>query len=335
MQYIREQVWCPLSELILDWDDSFHHLMLNDKLRMSSYKKAIFQVVKSGMTVVDIGTGTGILSLWALQSGAQKVYGIEMNEDKIHQAKARISHAGFLENFEIFNALSFDTIIPERVDLVLSEILGNLGDNENMTPILADARNRFLKSGGAMLPMSLETLLVPVSSLKAHEQIRTRSYRSINEKHKLIMRGISDPFNLYYDCILPRTLYLSTPQIACKFNFDGNDHAEYAVCITFVVTRNAALTGFKGSFMAKLCNTVAFDITGDDIEKGQTSDCLKHCFLPINPYIEVKEEDIIDLVFSRSYPRNVSSLFAQVYSWKGTVYRKEKAIAHFKQTTEG
>ena len=52
--------------------------MLNDSIRMTAYEKAIKEVVKPGMTVLDIGTGTGILALWALKAGAKKVYAIEL-----------------------------------------------------------------------------------------------------------------------------------------------------------------------------------------------------------------------------------------------------------------
>ncbi len=45
--------------------------MLDDQIRMAAYKNAIQEVVKPGMVVLDLGTGTGILGLWALQAGAK------------------------------------------------------------------------------------------------------------------------------------------------------------------------------------------------------------------------------------------------------------------------
>src|SRR3989344_5211689 len=90
MQYQSEEVWFPLSEDILSWDYDFHRLMLNDQIRMDSYEVAIKEVIKPGMTVVDIGVGTGILSLWALEAGAKRVYGIDINKKIIEKAKKRI-----------------------------------------------------------------------------------------------------------------------------------------------------------------------------------------------------------------------------------------------------
>jgi len=45
LKYEAEQLWFPLSETILDWDDDFHDLMLNDSIRMKAYKSAIKEVV--------------------------------------------------------------------------------------------------------------------------------------------------------------------------------------------------------------------------------------------------------------------------------------------------
>ena len=106
MRYEEEQVWFPLSEDILSWDDDFHELMLRDYIRMVAYEKAIKEAVKPGMVVADLGTGTGILALWALEAGAEKVYGIDVNKDRIPQAQERIRKAGYADRFEIFNTYS-------------------------------------------------------------------------------------------------------------------------------------------------------------------------------------------------------------------------------------
>lgn len=335
MKYKSEEVWFPLSEDILSWDYGFHQLMLNDHIRMIHYQAAIKKVVKPGMTVVDIGVGTGILSLWALEAGAKKVYGIDVNKSIIEKARTELGKEGLLDRFEVFNDLSYQVFLPEKVDVIIFEILGNLGDNEDMTPILNDARTRFLKESGEIIPKKVETFLVPVSSAKAHQQILNGECKGVSEKYNLndllSKLEIQNKFDLYYDVIIPQNTYLSLPKLVVYFQFKGLDKAEYKNEITFVVERGGLFTGFKGYFVAELSDEVVLDISGDDIEKRETSDCWKHCFLPIENTFEVKNGDLIKLIFSRSYPKVRTSPFRQCYSWQGEVTREAKSIFAFSQ----
>src|SRR3989338_6823874 len=106
MKYEPKQVWFPLSENIGGWEKRFHTLMLNDRIRMRAYEQAVKEIVKPGMVVADIGTGTGILALWALEAGARQVYGVEMNSLVAPTAEARIAHAGYEKKFVLLNSCS-------------------------------------------------------------------------------------------------------------------------------------------------------------------------------------------------------------------------------------
>jgi len=336
MKYNEEEAWFPLSEDLLSWDRDFHILMLNDHIRMVNYEAAIKESVKPGMVVLDLGTGTGILAKWALEAGAKKVYGIELNEKIIPIAIKIINDAGFSDKFQIFQDLSYSVDLPEKVDIIISEILGNLSDNEDMVPILEDARKRFLKKDGIMLPKMVETFIVPIACDKAHSQIKNKICKCINEIYDLdcllVKLGIRNPFNLYYDIVLPKSSYLSEPQpVRREFKFEGNDGSEYQTKRLFRVKKSGLFTGFKGYFVAQLSENVFLDISGDDIDKRKTSDCWKHCYLPIENPFEVKVGDQIEIIYARRYPKNRSSHFRQYYSWKGCVKRKGKILHEFSQ----
>ena len=339
MKYKSEEVWFPLSEDILGWDIDFHTLMLNDHIRMVAYENAIKEIIKPGMTVLDIGTGTGILAKWALDAGAKRVYGVDVNKNMVPLALRRIKEAGYSNKFEIFNDFSYNVKLPEKVDVIISEILGNIVDNEDMVPILEDAKKRFLKEGGIMLPKRVGAYLVPVGSEKTYLQVKNKICKGVNKKYnlnKLLSRlGIKNQFNLYYDVIIPKSKYLSNPQLAHKeFKFDGDDKSEYQIKKTFVIKKKGLFTGFKGYFIAKLSNNVILDISGDDIKNRKTADCWKHCYLPIENPVKVKTGDRIELTYSRFYPKNRDSLFKQCYSWNGHVKRNGKGIYLFSQNMD-
>jgi len=67
---------------------NIHEEMIRDKARTEAYKRAIEQNrhLFEGKTVLDIGTGTGILSLFAARAGAKKVYAVD-NADIVHFAR--------------------------------------------------------------------------------------------------------------------------------------------------------------------------------------------------------------------------------------------------------
>jgi type I protein arginine methyltransferase len=332
MRYAPEEVWFAASLYILSWEEDFHDLMLNDQIRMEVYEKAIKTAVRPGMAVLDLGTGTGILAQWALEAGARVVYGIDVNEAIIPRALERMAAAGFADRFQVFNALSHQVSLPEKVDLLISEILGNMADNEGMVAILNDARPRFLGERGRMLPARATSFLVPVAAARAHAQVESGQCRGLSRRYDLreLLQslGVASPFNIYFDVIIPAGTYLAQPAVATRLAFEGDDPEEYSRELVFPVQRDGLLTGFKGYFVAELTEGVVLDISGDDIAGRRTSDSWKHCYLPIERPAAVRTGDQIELTFARGRPRQTSP-FQQRYRWSGRVRRGEQTIASF------
>lgn len=329
MRYSPEEVWFPCSLDIFGWDEKFHQLMLNDALRMAAYEAAVKCAVRPGVVVLDLGTGTGILAEWALQAGASIVYGIEVNGRILNIAKQKLQQAGFGARFVPVNALSFDAELPEKADLIISEIIGNFGDNEDCHRILADARTRFLKPGGQMLPERVTTFLVPVSSTRAHAQIRQGKCKAISESYNLedLLRRlqITDQFSIYYDVILPESCYLARPQKARVFDLAADQaQAAYEISLEFPVTEDGLLTGFKGYFVADLAAGITLDISGSDIVTRTASDSWKHCYLPIPEPLPVRRGEAIAITLSRLPQQDTKLPFSFRYRWQANV-RSEKA----------
>jgi protein arginine N-methyltransferase 1 len=219
------------------WDESFHDLMLNDSVRMNAYKKAIKEQVRQGDIVVDLGTGTGILAQWALEAGASKVYGIEFNENTLEIAKDNLVLFG--DRFIPVLGNSLNVNLPERVDIIISETIGNFADNENCVLFLKDAKKRFLKKDGIMIPQSISQMLVPVYSPR-------------------IQDGISAMEQLdYYEAVIPKEDHVASSICTNLFMFDQDEEIEYTKKEVFSLypgTNN--ITGFKGWFVAQLSESV-------------------------------------------------------------------------------
>ncbi|HEY8525431.1 MAG TPA: methyltransferase domain-containing protein [Acidimicrobiales bacterium] len=322
--YAVEQVWPPWSEqLAAGWGRDFHDQLLGDELRMRAYRLAIREAVRPGDVVVALGTGTGVLARWALEAGAARVYGIERDPDLLARAAEAAATAGLADRFVPVPGLSFEVALPERADVIVSEILGNLVDNEDCCRILDDAVRRFLAPGGRLLPRRAERYLVPVEACEAHAQVAASTPAA----------GRTNPFDAYYDVILPRRGYLASPRLDRAFGFVG-DPATYRSELVFAVDRPGTFTGFKGWFVADLSRTVVLDIAGDRIDGGRpgrtSSDSWKHAYLPVEHPVAVEPHDRITLSLSRSAPEGDGApASARSYRWVGTVRRGDDVVARF------
>ena len=140
----------------------FHHSMLADEVRTSSFLRAITEVVKPGDVVVDIGSGTGVLSLFAAMAGASRVYSIE-REPVIEIAGQIAERNGLSETISFVAGTSLEVEIPERADVLVTETIGNVGFDEGICTWVADARTRFLKQDASVVPGRVDAVASLVS----------------------------------------------------------------------------------------------------------------------------------------------------------------------------
>uniref|UniRef100_A0A3B3T7N9 Protein arginine N-methyltransferase 9 n=1 Tax=Paramormyrops kingsleyae TaxID=1676925 RepID=A0A3B3T7N9_9TELE len=118
----KENFYRAANWLVERW----HFLMLNDRRRNQKYRQAIQKAVESGCsTVLDIGTGTGILGMCAKQAGAARVYACELSKTMYELACEVVSANGMNGTIKILHKKSLEMEvpkdIPERVSLVVTE----------------------------------------------------------------------------------------------------------------------------------------------------------------------------------------------------------------------
>ncbi len=125
--------------------------MIADRARMDAYVRALRQTIKPESVVLDIGTGTGIFALLACQFGARRVYGVEP-DDAIQVAREIAAANGFAGRIEFIQKLSTDVALPERVDIIVSDLGGLLPWFQHHIPSIIDARQRLLAPQGRLIP---------------------------------------------------------------------------------------------------------------------------------------------------------------------------------------
>lgn len=140
---------------------AIHIKMLNDRARTGSYLAAIAEVVKPGDVVVDLGTGTGVLSVAAAKAGARHVYAIEASS--IGRSALSVFEANDLtDRITLVPGWSTQVNLAERGDVLVSEIIGNEPLEERILEATADAIKRHLKPDARFIPRTVRVYGLPV-----------------------------------------------------------------------------------------------------------------------------------------------------------------------------
>ena len=137
--------------------------MLEDKVRTSTYQKSMLENASefAGKVVLDVGAGTGILSYFAVQAGAKKVYAVEAsNMAQYAQVLAKNNNA--CDKIEVVAGRIEDITLPENVDIIVSEPMGYMLFNERMLETYLHAK-KWLKEGGNMYPTTGTLYVAPFS----------------------------------------------------------------------------------------------------------------------------------------------------------------------------
>ncbi|XP_077568324.1 protein arginine N-methyltransferase 8-B-like [Stigmatopora nigra] len=131
-----------------------HEEMLKDEVRTLTYRNSMYhnKHVFKDKIVLDVGSGTGILSMFAAKAGAKHVYGIECSS--ISEHSERIIKSNHLDSvITIINGKVEDVELPvEKVDIIISEWMGYCLFYESMLNTVIFARDKWLKPGGLMFP---------------------------------------------------------------------------------------------------------------------------------------------------------------------------------------
>lgn len=153
---------------------SFHVPMLLDDARNAAYARAVRQMVRPGMRVLEIGTGGGLLAMLCAQAGAI-VTTCETHPMIAATARAIVARNGLSDRVTVIAKQSDQMQIPEDMDapaeLVVHEIFGARLFDEGVTEALADARARLLLPGAPALPPRAEIRCALARSLGRRQRV--------------------------------------------------------------------------------------------------------------------------------------------------------------------
>jgi type I protein arginine methyltransferase len=139
-----------------------HIRMLNDRARTQAYQGAIQQMVTKSDVVVDIGTGTGILAAMAAAAGARHVYAIERTK-MASLAREFFKTNALSDRITVIEKPSMQVDLPEKADILVSELIGNDPLDEDVRGTTIDALERLLKPDARLIPERVRVYGLPLS----------------------------------------------------------------------------------------------------------------------------------------------------------------------------
>ena len=167
-----------------------HRTMICDRVRTGAFRRAIDSVVRPGDIVLDVGAGSGILSVFAARAGAARVYAVERTPAAV-LAQELAAANGVAEIVQVIHGDVTDLEPPERVDVIVSEWLGGFGIDEGMLVPVIVARDRWLKPGGVMIPR-----LVTAWAALVHDRYLAETVEFLRD----------NPYGLRFDDLLEKTV---------------------------------------------------------------------------------------------------------------------------------
>jgi protein arginine N-methyltransferase 1 len=146
-----------------------HRKLLGDRIRNQAFHAALKKVIQPGKTTVaDLGAGTGFLSFLASRLGAKHCTLVEYT-DTLDLAED-LARKNKITNLSFIKAHSAEIAKPPKVDVVISETLGNYALEENLLETLVDAR-RFLNKNGIIIPGRVRQYVAPLVSPRVTDEL--------------------------------------------------------------------------------------------------------------------------------------------------------------------
>lgn len=231
---------------------AIHGAMLADNVRNEALAAGIAALVRPGDLVIDVGAGSGLLSMLSVRAGARHVYALERGAMAL-LAKRLIELNQMSTSIEVVQMHSRHWPPPERADVILCETLGFAALDEGFRGSLVDARERMLRPGGSLLPGSVRILAVPVQASASHPDITCLDtilgldYRPLGG----VMRKAFQRHYIAYsdELAVPQTLF----DLDC---YTMNDTGRLTTQVVFPLTKPGTLAGFALWFEAELAQGI-------------------------------------------------------------------------------
>jgi len=295
--------------------------MIADGGRFAAYAKAIANAVRPGDAVVEIGCGPGVFAFLACRAGARRVYAIE-SDDIVQFARQLAAANGLADRVEFIQNDSRRVELPERVNVIVSDIRGPLPFRGSAIPSIEDARQRFLAPGGILIPQR-DMLKAAVIEAKEYYEELTAPWQKAADGLDL-SSSLSLILNGHYGVSFKPEQLFTEPLTWQVLDYTVGAATHAAAASRFRVARTGTAHGLCLWFETQLLGDIGYS-SGP----GGSATIYGQIFLPWLDSVTVAEGQEIQVELR-------ADLIGQdyVWSWNTTIFAPDAAPpTHFQQST--
>jgi len=295
--------------------------MIADTHRIGAYAKAIAAAVRPGDVVAEIGCGPGVFSLFACRAGAKRVYAID--KDPIVGLSRQLAAAnGFANQMQCLQHDSRSVELPERVNVIVSDIRGVLPFYGNAIRLMEDARLRFLRPRGVSIPQRDILMAAVIEAGEFYSAILSPWRDSVS----LIDFSPAVPLILhgFYSSKFKPEQLLTTPQSWCVLDYAAGAPVRAAARLSFQAKREGTGHGICLWFETQLFEDIGYSSGPDG-----AATIYRQMFLPWLDAVRVTHGQTIEV---RLQADLVASDY--IWRWETKIYGNSMEVQHhFQQST--
>lgn len=262
-----------------------HHGYVSDAVRLERFRTAIAKILKAGDTVADLGCGTGILGLLCLQAGASHVLAID-DGPMLEIARESLRRAGLSDKTTFIRGKSSRIELPESVDLVICDHVGYFGFDYGIIEFLRDAKQRFLKPGGMLVPAKIRLNLASVCSKQGDNLASAWQGENIPAEYRWLN---TYSINNKHAVDLDRGDVLSSPALLGEIDLNADNPAFFTWEASLHCERDGTTNGLAGWFDCELTEGVW--MTNSPL--AQSPIRRPQAFFPIGQAVQIKVGDTV------------------------------------------
>jgi SAM-dependent methyltransferase len=278
----------------------YHRSLLADELRTNAFREAIARSVKPGDVVLDIGCGSGVLSFFACEAGAKRVYAIDRGGMAgVAQFLAR--HLGFDDRITVLRDESTSVELPELADVLITETLGVAGLDETILGSIVDARERLLRPNAIIVPQRLALSIVPVEMPEAHARYVGWWSEPRYGFDLRSMRGFASNSVLFLN--VPLEAHIANAASIIDIDLRTETSTLVRGRSRFTASRDCIVHGFGVWFTATLVDGISLT----NIEPGATH--WAQAFFPLEHPIALQRDAMVDV--------DLESEDGHTWRWRG------------------